>query len=300
MKIDVSEKWLPIYEALASDVRIKIIDLLAIKPMNIKDLASALGLSSAIISMHVRKLEIAAIIKCERAHINGTIQKICHLKMTSLEIGFPRVETNIRMKHEFALPIGHYSDIEALPTCGLATTQKVIGLFDDPRFFLDAERVNAAILWFTQGHVTYKVPNFLMNNETPMELEISLELCSEAPGSANNWPSDISFYFNDVRLGQWTSPGDFGGVRGRYTPEWWNPNINQFGLLKVIKVDLNGSFIDGIKISDVTIHDINISSKQWGFKIAVEKEARNVGGVTLFGSGFGNYDQDILFSLYYV
>lgn len=300
MRIEISEKWLPIYEALASDVRIKIINLLAKKPMNIKDLAHELGLSSAIISMHVRKLEKAAIIKSERTHVNGTIQKICRLKMSSLEIDFPRVEPNIRKKHEFSMPIGHYSDIEASPTCGLATTQKVIGLFDDPRFFLDAERVNAAILWFTQGHVTYKVPNFLMTNETPIELEISLEICSEAPGSANTWPSDISFFFNDVRLGQWTSPGDFGGVRGRYTPEWWNPNINQFGLLKVIKVDSNGSFIDGIRISDITIHDINISSKQWSFKIAVEKEARNVGGVTLFGSGFGNYNQDILFSLYYV
>jgi predicted transcriptional regulator len=69
---------------------------------------------------------------------------------------------------------------------------------------------------------------------------------------------------------------------------------------KIIKVDSNGSFIDGIKISDVTIQDINISNKQWSFKIAVEKEARNIGGVTLFGSGFGNYNQDILFSLYYV
>ena len=147
--------------------------------------------------------------------------------------------------------------------------------------------------------MSYKVPNFLLSNEAPTELEISLELCSEAPGSADNWPSDISFYFNDVRLGQWTSPGDFGHVRGRFTPEWWNPNINQFGLLKIIRVDSHGSFIDGIKISDVTIHDINISSKQWNFRIAVEKDARNVGGVTLFGSGFGNYNQDLLFTLYY-
>jgi predicted transcriptional regulator len=215
MRIEISEKWLPVYEALASDVRIKIINMLAQKPMNIKDLAHELALSSAIVSMHVRKLENAAIIKCERIHINGTTQKICSLKMTSLEIDFPSIEPKVRKKHEFALPIGHYSDIEALPTCGLATTQKVIGLFDDPRFFFAAERVNAAILWFTQGYVTYKVPNFLMSNETPVELEISLEICSEAPGAADNLPSDISFFFNDVRLGQWTSPGDFGGGRGR-------------------------------------------------------------------------------------
>ncbi len=46
MKIDVSEKWLPVYEALSSDVRIRIINLLAQNPLNIKHLAEQLGLSS--------------------------------------------------------------------------------------------------------------------------------------------------------------------------------------------------------------------------------------------------------------
>jgi predicted transcriptional regulator len=57
MKIDATEKWLLIYEALASKVRLKIIQLLAEKQMNIKELATALGLSSAILSMHIKKLE---------------------------------------------------------------------------------------------------------------------------------------------------------------------------------------------------------------------------------------------------
>ena len=56
MKIDLSEQWLPVYEALASSVRMKIIKLLAQKPMNIKEIAAALDLSSSIITMHVGKL----------------------------------------------------------------------------------------------------------------------------------------------------------------------------------------------------------------------------------------------------
>ena len=48
-----------------------------------------------------------------------------------------------------------------------------------------------------------------------------MELSSEAPGVNSNWPSDISFCLNDESIGIWTSPGDFGDVRGIFTPDWW-------------------------------------------------------------------------------
>lgn len=299
MKIDISEKWLPVYEALASDVRLRIIQLISQKPMNIKELAKELGLSSAIVSMHVRKLESAKLIQCDRTHVGGAIQKQCRLIADFIEIGFPKTPVVERKKYEFSIPVGHYTDFEVTPTCGLATTEKLIGYFDDPRFFLDMERVNAKILWFSQGFIEYTIPNFLLSNEKPLELEISMELGSEAPGVNNNWPSDISFFFNNVRVGQWTSPGDFGGERGRFTPVWWSLNHGQFGLLKILKVNSQGTFIDGMKVSDIKIQDIDLNKKYWRLRIESEKDTRNSGGVTLFGLGFGNYNQDILMSLYY-
>jgi predicted transcriptional regulator len=42
-------------------------------------------------------------------------------------------------------------------------------------------------------------------------LEISLELCSEAPvttpETSKNWPSDITIWINEQEIGAWTSPG---------------------------------------------------------------------------------------------
>ncbi len=300
MKISISDRYLPVFEALASDVRIKIINLLAEKPMNIKEIAEHLGLSSAILTMHVKKLEKAGLVWSERVQSNRSNFKICHLNQESIEIEFPqKIQKKIQV-HEFILPVGHYTDFDIAPTCGLATVEKIIGYYDDPRYFLDPERVRAKIVWFTKGYIEYKVPNYLFSNQEPTALEISMELGSEAPGVNNNWPSDISFLINGVNIGQWTSPGDFGGKRGNYTPEWWSLSVGQFGLLKILRIDDTGSYMDGEKISDITCSQLDLRQKQWSFRIAVLENAVHPGGVTVFGAGFGNYDQDIIFRLYYV
>ncbi|MBX4268094.1 ArsR/SmtB family transcription factor [Clostridium estertheticum] len=299
MKIDISEKWLPVYEALDSSVRIKIINLLSELPLNIKEIASKLELSSAIITMHINKLEKAGIVKGERTKSKGGVQKICSLILDGIVIDFPRKIQKRVEHHEYIVPIGQYTDFEITPTCGLATTEKIIGYFDDTRSFLDSQRVAANILWFTQGFVEYKLPNYLLTTQNPSELEISMEIGSEAPGANKNWPSDISFIMNGIKIGEWTSPGDFADVKGKYTPNWWNSDINQYGMLKIIKINEKGSFIDGEKISDVKLSDINIRSKQWKLRLEVAADAKHIGGLTVFGSGFGNYDQDLIFRLYY-
>lgn len=302
MKLDISKQSLPVYEALASEVRLKMIHLLSRQEMNVKQLAEALGLSSAIMTMHVKKLERAGLIETRMVPGRGGARKVCKLVTSTIEIVFPAKETpQPRMFHEIEVSVGHYTDIHAEPTCGLATTEKIIGIFDEPRCFLDPERVNAKILWFGQGHVEYKAPNYLMPSQEPQALEISFEICSEAPSVNDKWPSDISFYLNGVLLGCWTSPGDFGGSsgRGKYTPDWWLAEVNHYGLLKVLKIDHTGTFIDGHRISDVTIDDVDIRNKHFTFRFAVLEDAKNVGGLTLFGTGFGNYNQDIKFRLYY-
>lgn len=299
MHLDISEKSLPFFEALASIVRIQLIQLLAKQPMNVRELAEAVGLSSAIMTMHVRKLEKAGIVRSELQPGKGGLQKICSLVVEQAEIIFPNKMEHIREYHQSSIPIGHYTDFLVEPTCGLATSEKVIGEFDDPRYFLDAERFQAKILWFSEGFIEYKIPNFLLSTENPQELLISMEISSEAPLTNNNWPSDITFYLNEVKLGTWTSPGDFGDKRGKYNPSWWLDDLNQYGLLKYVTITDKGTRLDGNPLSDVTLDQINVRDKQWTFRIACEEDSRNVGGVTLFGKGFGNYNQDIVLRLYY-
>lgn len=301
METIVSENNLPLFEALASNVRIKIIELLGQEPMIMKDLAAALGLSNSIITMHVKKLEKADLVRTEMIPGKGASQKLCTLVADRIELVFPSKGLIPRNFHISNISIGHYTDFDVKPTCGLASKYKIIGGgFDDPRYFLDPERVEAKILWFSKGFISYKIPNYLKPEEEPEELELTMELASEAPLSNEHWPSDISFSFNGFPIGKWTSPGDFGGTRGKYTPEWWNIEMNQYGLLVHIRINGDGTFIEGTKVSDYTIDDVDINKLQWDLKLEVKEDAKNIGGLTIYGAGFGNYYQDIVSKLTYI
>lgn len=165
---------------------------------------------------------------------------------------------------------------------------------DDARFFAHPEHYNADILWFTRGYVEYIIPNFIPTFQKIDQISISAELASEAPGINDIWPSDIHFYLNNVCLGSWTSPGDFGDIKGIFTPDWWEPNWNQYGLLKLLVINDKGTFIDGMQISNITIKEFNFNYKSTiKFKLGIPDTAKYIGGLTIFGKNFGNYNQNI-------
>ncbi|KAA8748034.1 ArsR/SmtB family transcription factor [Paenibacillus sp. UASWS1643] len=294
IKANGEPQFLPLYEALASEVRWRIMDMIADREMNVKDIAAALELSPSIVTMHIRKLEDTGLIGSRRVRINGGTHKLCYLKQNQIEIELPSASQTSRTREQ-TIAVGHYTAFDIHPTCGLGTLEKEIGVWDDPRYFLDPERVHAAILWFGKGYVEYKTPNFVLPDQTTDAIEISMELASEAPGLRDHWPSDIRFNFNGISLGTWTSPADFGrAARGKYTPEWWHRNVNQYGLLKTIRIDAYGTYMDGERMSDVTLADIKLSEPFWTLRFTVDEESPNVGGLTIYGAGFGNHDQDIV------
>ncbi|GAS83453.1 MULTISPECIES: transcriptional regulator [Paenibacillus] len=294
IKANGEPQFLPLYEALASEVRWRIMDMIADREKNVKDIAAALELSPSIVTMHIRKLEDAGLIGSKRVRINGGTHKLCYLKQNQIEIELPSASQTSRTREQ-TISVGHYTAFDIHPTCGLGTLEKEIGVWDDPRYFLDPERVHAAILWFGKGYVEYKTPNFVLPDQTTDAIEISMELASEAPGLRDHWPSDIRFTFNGVSLGTWTSPADFGrAARGKYTPDWWHRNVNQYGLLKTIRIDASGTYMDGERMSDITLADIKLSEPFWTLRFTVDEESPNVGGLTIYGAGFGNHDQDIV------
>lgn len=285
---------LDIFKALGSDIRIEIINLLLTNNgMNMNELASSLNITNGALTSHIKKLEDCGLIVIDTESTGHGNQKRCmvHLDKILVEVNSKEEDKNI---YETSLKVGHYSDYQVYPTCGLASSKALIGEVDDARYFSHPDRFNSDILWFTRGYVEYVIPNFLPFAQKIDQITISIELSSEAPGSNDIWPSDIHFSLNDTWIGSWTSPGDFGDVRGLFTPDWWLPNWNQYGLLKLIVINKKGTFIDGLQISNISLKDFNLDYRSTiKFKLAVPDDAVHIGGLTIFGKNFGNYNQDI-------
>ena len=250
--------------------------------------------------MHINKLESTGLIVSNIVKRNGRSQRICTISDIDRLLIFPKHQYKHRQHYEIELGVGHYTNLNISPTCGIVTAERVIGDFDNPVYFMDPQRINAQMLWFGKGFVEYTIPNYVENGYCIDEISISLELSSEAPGYIEEWPSDISFYLENQKICTWTCPGEFGGRKGYVSPTWWFDDIiGQYGLLKNISVNQSGTFIDGSQISEVTISQLPLSSSAWVFRLGVEEDALKVGGVTLFGKRFGDFPQNIIVQVYY-
>ena len=289
---------LNLFKALGSEIRIEILELLnRYGSLNLNEIAEKLGLSNGAVTMHIKKLEESGLIAITTAVGRHGIQKICYLNEDQLTVELKgKGSDNV---YEVEIKVGHYCDYHAEPTCGLATKDSVIGEFDNPSYFADPKRIDAEIIWLTRGFFEYRIPNYLKPNHRLAELQFIMELSSEAPCYNNDYPSDIVFHVNQMEVGVWTSPGDFGGEKGANNPDWWPPHLNQYGLLKLLRINENGTFIDGCRISDVKITDIPFDGQpDFKFRIGVSENGR-VGGLTIYGSHFGNYKQDIVARVLY-
>ncbi|WP_438347342.1 ArsR/SmtB family transcription factor [Paenibacillus sp. FA6] len=288
-----------IFKALGSEVRIQILELLANnQSLNLNEIASKLNLSSGAITMHIKKLEDSGLIEINTSVGKHGLQKICYLNKDKLMVDLRNKE--VANLYEVDIKIGHYSNYHVVPTCGLATKDSIIGDFDEPRYFADPQRVDSEIIWLSEGFLEYRIPNYLKPNQSFSEIQFSMELSSEAPGYCDNYPSDIYFYVNGIEIGCWTSPGDFGEIRGTFNPDWWPPHLNQYGMLKLIRINNDGSYIDGCRISNVTLKNIQLDYKSdILFRIAVTDNPTNKRGLTIYGKSFGNYAQDLLSRVLY-
>ncbi len=285
-----------ILQALGNDTRLLILSLLSHRAMNVSALAEATGLAPSTVAFNIKQLQSCGLVNVQFQPGTRGQQKLVSKRYDEVHFKLPGVaiESNSNVI-EVSMPIGNFKRFKVSPTCGLASDTKYIGMIDDPRSFYEPEHVFAQILWFKQGFVEYDFPNNLPVGSQATDLELSMEICSEAPEYDLDWPSDITLFINDVDIGTWTSPADFGGQRGKLTPEWWPIEQTQYGILKRWRINAEGSFIDGNPISDMTLMNLGLEGRTHvSVRLEVKENARHVGGINLFGRRFGNCAQDLV------
>ena len=295
------DRLCPIAKALSSPMRVRMIALLSTRSMNVNELAEALELPVSTAALNVRQLEEVGLINAEiQPGIRGAM-KLCSHRVDSVSMSLvPDAQDGVNAL-VLQLPIGSYSCAEGIaPECGLVSDHAWIGESNKPRTFYHPDRANAQLLWFRSGYVEYR---FSLGEIDPAQvewLEFSMELSSNAPLYREDWKSDIGVAVNGHPLGRWTSPGDFGGRRGRLNPSWWSETSSQFGLLKTWRVDANGSTLDGEPLSDVRLPDLCLTEGDYiSLRVGIDANAKHVGGLNLFGEKFGDYPQGIVMRVGY-
>ncbi len=295
------EKIKDIGVALSSIDKLKILQLLSVRPRTLSELSRELDIAVSSVSFHIDALVRAQLIFISyEPGLKGHV-KLCTKAAHNLFIDFDIVTNNtpilLENKEEIEMPIGNFVDCEIQAPCGIAGKEKQLIENDVPEAFFTPDRAKAELIWFQAGFVSYQFPtHFFKNNVNYKQITFSLELCSETVYFRNDWPSDITFWINDIEITTYTSPGDFGGRRGKFTPDYWFINSTQYGLLKKFTINDAGVFIDNQLVNkSVTFKDLKLKEcNRIKLTIGIKNDAEHKGGINLFGKNFGDYPQAIL------
>ena len=285
-------------KALSVPTRIDIIGLLYQNPLSVQEVAEQLHLPQSSAGVHIQILEDAGIIRSERIIRNGSVFKICYVEKFLVNIILRSSSPSISHISSLEIPIGSYTDCYAEMPCGLISEDSFIGTEDELRSFYLFDKINAQLIWMAKGFLEYKVPNILPKHKQCKQLSLSMELCSEAPGYNENYPSDIYLSINDRSCGHYHSAGDFGARRGIYTPQFWQSGLTQYGKLVTWQINQDGTFINGEYVSSLKIQELMVELKSYiKFRIECRESSKYCGGINLFGEKAGDYDQPIILTL---
>lgn len=287
-----------VLKALDSTSRIRILRYLSDRIASVNDIASALDIPTSTAALHVETLEESGLIQTDLEPASRGLRKVCTRLYDQVVVSLPLQEAPPERQVRLSMPIGAFVDCQVSPTCGLIGADGPIGLLDDPASFYELRRTAAQLIWFHHGYVEYRFPNRLPHDATLNSLQLSLEVGPQA-SAGEPQPSDIWVWVNGVALGTWSCP-PITSDPARLTPPWWMPHYAQHGQFKVWHVDHQGSLIDGLPLSAVTLCDLRLEAQPFiAVRIGVPPGVAHPGGVSLFGSMFGNYPQDLMLSIGY-
>lgn len=290
-------------KALSSQVRLQILDILKYTPRSLQEIASILDIPLSSTNLHVRTLEDAHLVVTEaQPGVRGSM-RVCVCSMHSFRLEtFDADIDSVNKTISLEMPIGNYCDCEVHPTCGLADEYGAIDAYDNEQAFYVPEHTNAQLIWFNDGFVEYRFPNICNPVMALGEISFSMEICSEAPGYLEHWPSDITVSINGQETATYHSPGDFGARRGKLTPPAWPNGNTQYGVLKTFAVREEGGYLDGrLENPKLGLKDLHLDARPYiSVRIEIKKDARHKGGINLFGEKYGDYPQGIIMNLTYL
>lgn len=132
LSIGKPEQLYRLAHALASPVRIRILEALGSRSMSVGELSETLNIPMSTTALAVKTLEEAGIITTETQPGARGSMKLCSRRLDTLSIQLEPEEEESNVLAQ-AIPLGGYSQAEGImPTCGLASKEMIIGEMDAP------------------------------------------------------------------------------------------------------------------------------------------------------------------------
>lgn len=284
-KLSNYDDILNICNALSSKTRIDIIKQINKKPnINLHELAKNLNLTNGALTSHVKLLSDLGIVKIDIISAKRGCQKVCSLNNSSFLISLGN-KNDYKNCYQENIPIGLFDNFYIGNNCGLTSNGNIIGQINNPKYFSSISRLKANLLWFNDGYLEYSIPNLLETNQTIKEIQISLELIS----IINNHQdlSSVKVKLNDTKICSFDVENT--NIIDSKSPstQWFN--LNPHGELFLFKTNLDGTFLNNKKVSDINILDINVKPFN-KIKFSIHTDF-NV--ICIIGRNIGNYNQDI-------
>ena len=300
LDLEEKDKLCKLGKALSSSERLEILDALYGRPMIMGEIAKELHMPVSSAAFHLKILEESGLICIEEQAGTRGNTKLCIRKVDRVVLDLIRKNREVNEAFSAEMPVGAYSSCRVTPTCGLWGKDGQIGKDDLEYCFYYPERMHAGIVWSSSGYLEYKFANGLPKSREAKRISFSAEICSEAPGYNEDWKSDITLWINGRDCGTWTSPGDFGGRKGRLNPADYPAGKSQYGKLVFWQVTEEGSYVNGERVSDMTVGKLMLPERSYiAVRIGNKPEARYVGGFNLFGKQFGDYEQELILTIEY-
>ena len=294
-----SERFETVAAALSHRLRRKILQILANGSFSVTKIAETLDIPATTAHFNIKVLQQAGLVNVIEKVASRGKEHVVSRRVDRVTFDLMMHKASRLVTHTFRLPIASYFEAKIKPPCGMIGLSGVIGKFDDPAVFLLGERQQAQLLWASGGVLEYRIPNgFLKEGAIVQAFSISLELCSEIANYQNDWASDITFFLNGQELCTYTSPGDFGGRRGRLNPHWWSEANTQYGLLVNLSWKENILYLNEVGVATLKPEQLALERGDYfTFSFGVRENAKNYGGFNLFGEKFGDYAQDIVITV---
>lgn len=129
LSIEDPDRLVAVTHALSTRSRVEMLRLLDKEDLNIIEIAARLQLPVSTVASNVKVLEAAGLIRTSAVPASRGAMKLCSSNYSNIQINLNEQRGPELKKiyvYEVDMPVGHYSDCEVEPTCGMASAEGLL------------------------------------------------------------------------------------------------------------------------------------------------------------------------------